>query len=340
MKSLKFVLLAFALMMLVGCKEQSAGTSATKPAAQSGKRLRVGLMPKLVGISFFNAFHQGAQEAAAELDVDLVFEGPTSQNHDLQVQKIETWIAKKFDVIGISANDPKAMAPTIQKARDRGIHVITYDADCEDSAREYFVNQATYDAIAKSLMDIMHEAIGPEGKYVILTGNLTAANQNIWMEHMKTYRDKHYPKMVDLSEGKPYETKEDRTVAKRVCLDVMDARGAELQGIFAITSTAFPGAAEAVGDKNASDKIFLTGLGMPDEMRQYVQADVVKKFALWSPVDLGYLTMQVAKLVAEGKMQQGAIKAGRLGDIKVTGKEVLLGEPIIFTKENIDQYHF
>jgi rhamnose transport system substrate-binding protein len=71
-----------------------------------------------------------------------------------------------------------------------------------------------------------------------------------------------------------------------------------------------------------------------------VKADVVKKFALWSPVDLGYLTMHVAKLVAEGKMHEGTISAGRLGNIKVTGKEVLLGDPVVFTKENIDQYHF
>jgi rhamnose transport system substrate-binding protein len=339
-KSLRFLLIAFSLTVVVGCKEQSTASSDTQPAAQSGKRLRVGLMPKLVGIGFFNAFHQGAQEAAAELGADLVFEGPTVQSHDLQVQKIETWIAKKFDVIGVSANDPAAMAPTIQKARDRGIHVITYDADCENSAREYFVNQATYDAIAKSLMDIMHEAIGDEGKYVILTGNLTAFNQNIWMERMKAYREKTYPKMVDLSEGKPYETKEDRTVAKRVCMDVLDARGSELQGIFAITSTALPGAAEAVADKNAKDKVFLTGLATPDEMRQYVKSDVVKKFALWSPVDLGYLTMHVAKLLAEGKMQEGTIEAGRLKTISVKGKEVLFGEPVIFTKDNIDQYHF
>jgi len=336
----RLMILLVAFLLIAGCKEQSSPSGAESKPAATGHRLRIGLMPKLVGISFFNAFHQGAQEAAGELDADLVFEGPTVQDHDLQVQKIETWIAKKYDVIGIAANDPKAMAPTIQKARDRGIHVITYDADAETSTREYFVNQATYDAIAKTMMDIMHEAIGDNGKYVIMTGNLTAANQNIWMEHMKTYRDKHYPKMVDLSEGKPYETKEDRTVAKRVCMDVLDARGAELNGIFALTSTALPGAAEAVADKVAKDKVFLTGLALPDEMRQYVKADVVKKFALWSPVDLGYLTMHVAKLVAEGKMHEGTISAGRLGNIKVTGKEVLLGDPVVFTKENIDQYHF
>ncbi len=342
MKTSGLVLIASFLALSFGCRESDTSEKSNHAgsATQPTTRLRVGMMPKLVGIGYFNAVEQGAKEAADELGIDLVYDGPSTQSHDQQVQKIETWIAKKFDVIALAPNDPQAMAPTIKKARDRGIHVLTFDADAENSAREFFINQATYDAVAKSLMDLMHDAVGDNGKYVILTGNLTAANQNIWMDRMKAYREKTYPKMIDLSEGKPYETKEDRTMAKRVCMDVLDARGSELQGVFAITSTALPGAAEAVAEKKAADKVFLTGLATPDEMRQYVKDGTVKKFALWSPVDLGYLTVHAAKLITEGNLKEGTIQAGRLKTITVKNKEVLLGPPLVFTKDNIDQYHF
>jgi rhamnose transport system substrate-binding protein len=331
---LNFVLrlsLIGALSFTLGCKD-----SASTPASGT---LRVGIMPKLIGIEYFNACEAGAREAAKELGIEVIFDGPTTDSHDGQVKMLDTWIAKKFDVIAIAPNDPEAMKPTIEKARGRGIHVLTFDADATNSEREYFVNQATYEAVAKSMIDIMHEAIGDEGRYVILTGNLTAANQNIWMEKMGEYRKATYPKMVDLSEGRPYATKEDSAIAKQVAGDVLDSVQG-LQGMFAITSVALPGAAEALRDKKMADKVFLTGLATPNVMKEYVKDGTVGKFALWSPVDLGYLTVHAARLLREGKLQEGAIKAGRLGDIEVRGREVLLGPPMVFTKDNIDQFDF
>jgi rhamnose transport system substrate-binding protein len=61
---------------------------------------------------------------------------------------------------------------------------------------------------------------------------------------------------------------------------------------------------------------------------------------LWSPVDLGYLTVYAAKLLAEGNLEGESIQAGRLGEIEIRGTEVLLGDPIVFDKDNIDDYDF
>jgi ABC-type sugar transport system substrate-binding protein len=251
---------------------------------------------------------------------------------------VEAWIARRFDVIAIAPNDPDSIAPALAKARKRGIKVITWDADSSAESRDYFINQATYSDIAKTLMDVMAEGIGEDGKYLILTGSLTAANQNIWMKEMEKYRQEKYPNMANLSET-PKASQEDQVMATRLTIDMLKSYP-DLQGIFAITSVALPGAAEGLRKSEGGDKVFLTGLSTPNSMREYIKDGTLKKMVLWNPVDLGYLTVYAAKLLAEGALSEGTIDAGRLGEIEVKGSEVLLGNPLIFDKENIDQFDF
>ena len=194
--------------------------------------------------------------------------------------------------------------------------------------------------MAETLVDIMAEGIGPEGKHLFLTGSLTAVNQNIWMERMETYRRQKYPRMKNLAET-PKASEEDQALATQVTIDVLKSY-AELDGIYAMTSVALPGAAEALRKEKAHDRVFLTGLSTPNSMRQYVKQGVVKKFVLWNPVDLGYLTVYAAKGVAEGSITEetSSFAAGRLGRIRITDREVLLGDPMVFYAGNIDAFDF
>ncbi|MBK7496102.1 MAG: substrate-binding domain-containing protein [Candidatus Omnitrophica bacterium] len=302
------------------------------------KDLKIGVMPKLIGIEYFNACEKGAREAAKELGVEMIFDGPDTNDVSRQTAIVETWIARKFDVIAIAPNDPDAIAPALKKARQRGVKVITWDSDSAEETRDYFINQADNSAIARTLMDVLVEGIGPEGKYLNLTGSLTAANQNRWMEEMEKYRQEKYPNLKNLSET-PKASGEDQALATQVTIDSLKSYP-DLQGIIAITSVALPGAAEALRKTQSADKIFLTGLSTPNSMRPYIKDGTVKKMVLWNPVDLGYLTVYTAKLLAEGKISGETIEAGRLGNKKIRGSEILLGDPLIFDAGNIDQFNF
>ncbi len=302
------------------------------------KDLKIGVMPKLIGIEYFNACEKGAREAAKELGVEMIFDGPDTNDVSRQTAIVETWIARKFDVIAIAPNDPDAIAPALKKARQRGVKVITWDSDSAEETRDYFINQADNSAIARTLMDVLVEGIGPEGKYLNLTGSLTAANQNRWMEEMEKYRQEKYPNLKNLSET-PKASGEDQALATQVTIDSLKSYP-DLQGIIAITSVALPGAAEALRKTQSADKIFLTGLSTPNSMRPYIKDGTVEKMVLWNPVDLGYLTVYTAKLLAEGKISGETIEAGRLGNKKIRGSEILLGDPLIFDAGNIDQFNF
>lgn len=298
--------------------------------------ITIGMMPKLVGIDYFNAVEKGAKEAAEQLGVKLVYEGPVSNDVTRQAEMLDTWIMRRFDVIAVAPNDPHALAPTLRKAMKRGVKVLTWDADSDENSRQYFVNQATYEAIGHGLVDVMAEQIDGKGEVAIVTGSLTAANQNIWMDHMRARIEEKYPEMKIVT-VKPSE--EDQQMAVQVTQDLFKAYP-NLKGIFGITSVSLPGAALAARQSGMSGKVVVTGLATPKVMKQFVKDGTVKTFLLWSPVDLGYLTVYAGKILKEKGELPVEFEAGRLGTIKVKDGHVLLGPPLRFTEENIDDFDF
>jgi rhamnose transport system substrate-binding protein len=311
-----------------------------QPAAQP-KKITVCLLPKKKGLPYFTTCAKGAAEAAKELgNVELIYDGPTDGSPEKAASMIERWTLQGVDVIAVSPNDPDVVAPAMKRAREKGIHVITWDADAKPEAREFMVNQATPRDIGYALVDTMAKDLGGDqaaGDVAIITATLTAANQNEWMKHMKERLAK-YPGLK-LVTTKP--SNEDQRLAFQVTKDLIGAYP-NLRGVFGISSVAFPGAAEAVKQSGKSGTVLVTGLATPNDMKAYVHDGTVRSVVLWNTIDLGYLTVQAAEALATGKLKQGqsSLKAGRLGEKKIEGDQILLGDILVFTKENIDKFDF
>jgi ABC-type sugar transport system substrate-binding protein len=310
------------------------GPSVPKP----GRTLRMGMMPKLMGISYFNACRKGAEEAARELGIALNFDGPPVDRVELQTQMVDEWIALGYDIIAVAPNDPEVIAPALRRAREAGIVTLTWDADAnaESSGRAVFVNQAPVEEVGNVLVDLMANATGGKGKTVIVTGSATAPNQNAWMTVMERRLKAKYPEMRLLQTLVP---EEDQNRARQMTLDVLNAHP-DLAGIWGITSVALSAVAEAVHQAGRSGQVRVTGLSLPSTVKPYVQDGTVAQFVLWNPVDLGYLAVHVARRLAEKTLVPGTTSFGRLSDIRIIDDEVILGPPLVFDRSNIDRFDF
>ncbi len=256
---------------------------------------------------------------------------------------VDRWALRGVGAIAVSPNDPEVVGQAMKKAREKGVHVITWDADAAKDTREFMVNQATAKDIGYALVDAMAKDIGgaePEGEVAIITATLTAANQNEWIKFMKGATFAKYPKLSPPSQPASQQRRP-ATPAFQVAQDLLKAHS-KLKGIFGISSVAFPGAAEAVKQAGRSGQVLVTGLATPNDMKAYVKDGTVKSVILWNTIDLGYLTIYAAEAVASGKLKAGAttFTAGRLGAVKVEGDQILLGKILVFTKDNIDQFDF
>lgn len=338
---LAFLLLSTCLL-LAACTDTGAKLAPSEPRSGGvSQRVKIAMLPKKKGVPYFTSCADGAKKAADELgDVELVYDGPTDGSPEAAAAMIERWTLEGVDVIAVSPNDPNVVAPAMKAARDKGIHVITCDADAAPDTREFMVNQATAEQIGAGLVDAMAADLGgahAQGEVAILTAAITATNQNQWMEAMKA-RLPTYPglKLVAIEP-----TEENQKLAFSKAQDLMKAHP-NLRGLFAISSVAFPGAAEAVKQGGKAGQVQVIGLATPNDMRAYVQEGVVKTVLLWNTEELGALTVRVGRALAKGELKPGATEfdAGPLGKKKVVGDQVLLGGLLLFTKDNIDQYHF
>ena len=332
MKYFRILTLATALLG-AGCHQSSPSNS-----IGGGRKLVVALMPKSKGNGYFISCKKGAERAAKDLGVDLIFDGPTDPDPAKQNEIIENWITLGVDAIAAACENKEGISTALRKAKAKGIKIITYDSDAAPDARTYFVNQATPQAIGDALMDEAARLCGNEGEFAIITASLTAANMNEWQKYIEARRLTQYPNL--------------KMVALRPCDDLKDKAQAEatallsanphLKLIMAICSPAVPGAAEAVKQAGKAGRVKVIGLGLPSENRRYVKEGVTDTVILWKTEDLGYLTVYAAQALASGALTTAdrSFKAGALGEFEIKGDSILLGKPFLFRKDNIDQFNF
>lgn len=317
------------------------GGQPVNPPDLAGKDIVLVDVPKLVGIGYFAATTLGEQQAAEELgNVKVTTDAPTEANIDEQITFIDNYITQGVDGILFAANDPVAIAPVLKKALEKGIHVVGYDANSEPDAREWFVNQASFNGIAKALMDSLAAEKGEDASFGIVTSTFTTPNQARWIAEMWAYTNQCYPKMKWLE---TLEAQEDNNLSFEQANTLIDKYGDELDGLFGMTSVATPAAADAVTQADLCGKVAVIGLALPNAMKPYVHAGCVKSVVLWNPVDLGYAAVYVMRQVVDGKFKPGdtEVEVGRLGKLQVVnGSEVLLGPPFIYTADNIDNFDF
>src|SRR3954466_13664105 len=290
-------------------------------ATAADAKLMIALMPKAKGNAYFLSVKAGAEKAAKEIGVDLLFDGPTDSNAAKQNEIVENWITLGVDVIAVAAENKEGISTALRKAQKQGIKVVTYDADSMPDARSFFVNQATPEGIGQSLMDEAARLTNSEGEFAMITASLTAANQREWQKHIEARLKEKYPKM--------------KLVAVRPCDDLKDKAQSEatammsanpnLKLIMAICSPGVPGAAEAVKQAGKAGKVKVIGLGLPNENRRYLKEGVTQSVILWKTTDLGYLTIEAAVAVAKGELKPGATQfsSKRLGDVEIKGDNLI-----------------
>ena len=341
--------LAIAMWGAIGCSPSApsgqdgrlgdAGSRGGSDGGSADERITICLLPKIKGIPYFTSCADGAKEAANELgNIELIYDGPTDGDPTKQAEMIEQWTAEQVDVICVAPNAPNVVAAAMREAMEAGVDVITWDADGVTDARSYFVNQATPQSIGQGMVNTMVSELGPEtsGDVVIISSDATSDNQNEWIAVMKPALEQTRLRLATIKYPG-----ENATNALADGKDVIK-KYPNLKGIFGISSVAFPAVAEAVEQMERGGEISVVGLCTPNEMRKYVTRGTVKSVVLWNTIDLGYLTIYVANGLARGTLsrEMEVIDVGRLGSKTIEGDNVLLGAPLIFTKENIDEYDF
>ncbi len=336
-------LLLTATFAFAGCGSDDGGDGGSAgDGGSGGGDLSITMLPKNLGNAYFDTSTDGAEKAAGELDAEFEEVGPDTASPDAQVQYINTVAQQGKSALILSANDPDALCDAIDEARSADVKVVTFDADTNPDCRDLFINQATAEGIATKQLELIAEQIGGKGEIAILSASANATNQNAWIatmeEELASNPDYADIELVDTVYGDDEDQKSfDQTEA-------LLQNHPDLKGIISPTTVGIAAAARYLSDSSSKGKVALTGLGTPNQMREFVEDGTVTSFALWNPGDLGYLATYAAAALVAGDIsgEEGdSFEAGELGEFEVGADgEVLLGEPFTFDADNIGDFDF
>ena len=317
----------------------------TEAAGNSAEGKKIALVGKAAGNAFFEIAAKSFQETveAEGGEVQVVY--PETATADAQIKVLDNLISQDFDAICISANDVNALQAKLEEAMDEGIKVSSFDSAPNKDSREIFVNQAGTKEVAQALMDAVLDISGGEGQFAILSATSQSANQNAWIDAMKTIMegDDKYSKLelVDVVYGDDEPQKStDQTAA-------LLQNYKDLKVICAPTTVGIAAAAKYLQDNGSSCK--LTGLGLPSEMQEYTGDDDSHScpyFYLWDMEGLGKLSAYATMALVKGDItgaEDETFTAGDMGEFTITkadddGTEIVLGEPLQFTPDNVADY--
>ena len=301
--------------------------------------MTVVVMPKLVGIPYFNASEVGALAAGEELGINVIYTGPTTGDAALQVQMIEDLLIDGIDALCIAPNDPDSVSPALQKCLAEDVLCLDWDTTANADDVKYSIQQINNKVFGEMMVDKLVEAMGTtEGEIAIVTGYLTAANLNTWIDYSMAYAAEKYPGLKLVTDPVPSDESAQEAYTQTLALI---AAYPNLKGIMGYSTPAPIGVAMAVQEKGLQDQIAVVGSSMPTDSAPYLKDGSLDFGLLWNPADLGKMTVYVAYLTITGQEVEGYEVPG-VGPIHIEedGRTIIMADPSVWTAENVDQFNF
>jgi rhamnose transport system substrate-binding protein len=360
------LILMMAIIAVVAVVPAFAGGQAE---AEGDQMYRVGVIPKFIAEDYFIAAENGFRQAERELGnvvVDWVGDTMSQTSAANQQNYIQSFVDRGYDAILVSALDPESYASTLRQAREEGILVVTWDADVNPSARDWFVNQGEFDEIGiATLRGIAGDLLGHgDGRAPVALVSTTpdSPNQNAWLQAIireyESKRDSDYSHLELMrAPDEIVYAGNDQGTADGVIRALLSANP-DIEGIIALSSNTVPAVSSARDQMGIGSEIKIVGISVPETSRGDMEAGNMSAVVLWQPFDLGYLTLQLTVAVLEGNAPTGDRYVSPLSGTNMTvsfvdgsvedypsdghkilaNNEVILGPPIVWNLNNIDRF--
>ncbi len=267
-------------------------------------KMYIPLISKGFQHQFWQAVKAGADKAAAELGVEVTFEGPeTEAQVDKQLEMLTTALSKKPSAIGFAALDSQAAIPLLQQAKDAGIPIVAFDSGVDSDIP--VATAATSNVAAAALAaDKMAELIGGEGKVAVIAHDQTSRTgidrTNGFVDQMKA----KYPGIeivaVEVGGGDQLKSAE---IAKTLL-----AANPDLKGMFATNEGGAIGMVNGVQEAGA--KVVIIGYDSGKAQKDAIRSGLMAGAITQNPVGIGYETVKAAVAAAKGEAVEKNIDTG------------------------------
>jgi ribose transport system substrate-binding protein len=291
------------ISMLVSCAPKPAATAAPQ---QPAAKLYIPVISKGFQHQFWQAVKKGSEQAAADLNVDITFEGPESEAMvDKQVEMFQTALDKKPAAICLAAVDSKAFQPLLEKAKAANIPVVGFDSGVDSDIP---VTTAATDNIAAAAMaaDKMAELIGGEGEVAIIAHDQTSRTG---IDRVKGFTDEitsKYPniKIVDTQYGGG-----DQLKSTDLAKAIIQAHP-NLKGFFGANEGSIIGVLNGVKELGMEGKLVVIGYDSGQQQLDAIRAGTEAGAITQNPIGIGYKCVEAAVKASKGETLPKTIDTG------------------------------
>lgn len=342
MKKLLSIALAATLSIftLMACK---AGDGGQQPAPQKDgeqkKEYKIAVVPKMTTIAWFQRMENGVKMYNEHFGTNVFYGGSTDGAG--QAAYVESLLAEDYDAICVTPFDTEAMEPILEKARKKGIVVVTHEAANMKNI-DYDVEAFDNVRIGEVMMENIAKQVGGKGEYIQLVGALTSKTHAEWTGGAEEFQKKNFPEMKMI--GK-YETKDSQDEAYNKVKEALTANP-NIVAVQGSASTDLAGASRAVEELGLKGKVTLVGFSLYSVSGSYVEEGIATGYYFWDSAMAGMAQIEIARAVLDGKIDE--IKANGIKDEFVAGyqkmelkdKTFYANSYVYIDKSNVDDKNF
>ena len=317
----------------------AAAPSILTTSLSAADNKRIALIVKNLGNSYFDACANGAKQAADEIgNMEIIYTASAKPTAEDQIAVIDAQIAQKVDGIIVSANDADALVPVGKKAMQRGIKVMSFDSAIAPAGRIVNLSASSTPLIGAKQVQMIGKTLNYTGEVAILSAASTMTNQNAWIEAMKEEWKKPEYENMPLVATVYGDDQDDKSYRE---MQGLIKSHPNLKGVISPTTIGIRSGAKAIVDGDLVGKVYITGLGLPSEMKDYVLAGACDTFAIWNPVEYGYASTFIMNDILNGAdtSEGSKLSMGKKGETTVgPDGECIMGEPFVFDKSNVEEF--
>jgi len=331
---IRFVSFLIIISLLGACAPAATQQPAEEQAAQEPYEIAV--VVKITGIPWFNVVETGVNRAASELGVNAYQTGPAQADPAQQVKIVEDLVAKGVDAIAVVPNDAKALEPVFQRAKEKGIIIITHESP-DQVGTDYDFELIDNVKFGQQAWEQLVSHMGDSGEYAVFVGGLTVPLHNFWADTGIAYAKEKYPNLTLVIDRIP--CGEDQELARQKTLELIKAYP-NLKGIVGFGSLGPIGAAQALKEKGLTDQIAVVGTVIPSQAAPYLKDGSMDQGILWNPADAGFGMVWLAKYLLDGNKIETGTEIPGIGKVTLDGFVVKADAILDINKDNAESLGF
>ncbi|HET7726550.1 MAG TPA: ABC transporter substrate-binding protein [Candidatus Limnocylindrales bacterium] len=246
---------------------------------------------------FWQAVRQGAEDAAADLGVEITFEGPENESQvDKQMEMLQAALDKKPDALCFAALDSQAAVPLLERAQSEGIPVVGFDSGVDSDIP---VTTAATDNIAAAgtAADKMAELIGGSGKVGVIVHDQTSRTGIDRRDGFVNKIKESYP---DIEIVGPQYGGGDQLKSTDLAKAMIQANP-DIKGFFGANEGSAIGVLNAVQESGKAGEIVVIGYDSGKQQIDAIKSGVMAGAITQNPIGIGYKCVESAVKAINGE---------------------------------------